>query len=42
MKTELKKIDTRTTKLGNSDLAITPVGFGAWGDRRIRLGIRLG
>jgi aryl-alcohol dehydrogenase-like predicted oxidoreductase len=30
MKTELKKIDTKTKKLGNSDLAITPVGFGAW------------
>lgn len=30
MKTKLKEIDTNTKKLGNSDLAITPVGFGAW------------
>jgi len=30
MKTKLKKIEMKTKRLGNSDLAITPVGFGAW------------
>src|SRR2546421_4130302 len=30
MKTKLKKIEMKTRQLGNSDLAITPVGFGAW------------
>ena len=30
MKTKLKNVDMKTKKLGNSDLAITPVGFGAW------------
>jgi len=30
MKTKLKKIDMKTKRLGNSDLSITPVGFGAW------------
>src|SRR5256714_9597794 len=30
MKTKLKKIDMKTKQLGNSDLSITPVGFGAW------------
>ena len=30
MKTKLKKIDMNTKQLGNSDLSITPVGFGAW------------
>src|SRR6202162_560771 len=30
MKTKLKKIDMKTKRLGNSDLYITPVGFGAW------------
>ncbi len=30
MKTNLKKIDMNTKKLGNSNLSITPVGFGAW------------
>jgi aryl-alcohol dehydrogenase-like predicted oxidoreductase len=30
MKTALKEIDAKTKNLGNSDLAITPVGFGAW------------
>ena len=30
MKTERKKIDMKTKKLGNSDLFITPIGFGAW------------
>ena len=30
MKAELKKIEMKTKKLGNSDLSITPVGFGAW------------
>ena len=30
MKTKLKKSDIRTKRLGNSDLFITPVGFGAW------------
>src|ERR1700736_373201 len=28
--TKLKKIDMKTKQLGNSDLSITPVGFGAW------------
>ena len=28
--TKLKKIDMNTKQLGNSDLSITPVGFGAW------------
>jgi hypothetical protein len=30
MKTKRKKIDMKTKQLGNSDLSITPVGFGAW------------
>ena len=30
MKTKLKNVDMKTKKLGNSDLSITPVGFGAW------------
>src|SRR5438093_2928923 len=30
MKTNLKTIDMNTKKLGNSNLSITPVGFGAW------------
>src|SRR3982074_3405550 len=30
MKTKLEKIDMSTNQLGNSDLSITPVGFGAW------------
>ena len=30
MKTKLKKIKMNTKQLGNSDLFITPVGFGAW------------
>jgi len=30
MKTNLKKIDMNTKELGNSNLSITPVGFGAW------------
>jgi aryl-alcohol dehydrogenase-like predicted oxidoreductase len=30
MKTKLRKIDMKTKRLGNSDLFITPVGFGAW------------
>jgi aryl-alcohol dehydrogenase-like predicted oxidoreductase len=30
VKTKLKKIDMKTKRLGNSDLSITPVGFGAW------------
>jgi aryl-alcohol dehydrogenase-like predicted oxidoreductase len=30
MKTKFKKIDMKTKQLGNSDLSITPVGFGAW------------
>jgi len=30
MKTNLKRIDVNTKQLGNSDLSITPVGFGAW------------
>jgi aryl-alcohol dehydrogenase-like predicted oxidoreductase len=30
MKTKLKKIDMKTNQLGNSDLFITPIGFGAW------------
>jgi len=30
MKTKLKKIDMKTKQLGNSDLFITPIGFGAW------------
>src|SRR6266513_3341256 len=30
MKTKLKKTDMNTKQLGNSDLSITPVGFGAW------------
>src|SRR5260370_10605512 len=30
MKTKLRKIDMKTNPLGNSDLSITPVGFGAW------------
>src|SRR4029077_9351709 len=30
MKTKLKKIDMKTRQLGNSDLLITPIGFGAW------------
>jgi aryl-alcohol dehydrogenase-like predicted oxidoreductase len=30
MTTKLKKIDMKTKQLGNSDLFITPVGFGAW------------
>ena len=30
MKTKLKKMDMKTKRLGNSDLFITPIGFGAW------------
>jgi aryl-alcohol dehydrogenase-like predicted oxidoreductase len=30
MKTKLEKINMKTKQLGNSDLSITPVGFGAW------------
>ena len=30
MKAKLKKIDMKTKQLGNSDLFITPIGFGAW------------
>src|ERR1700692_602615 len=30
MKTTLKKIDMKAKHLGNSDLFITPIGFGAW------------
>jgi aryl-alcohol dehydrogenase-like predicted oxidoreductase len=30
MKMKLKKIDVKTKRLGNTDLCITPVGFGAW------------
>jgi aryl-alcohol dehydrogenase-like predicted oxidoreductase len=30
VKTKLKKIDMKTKRLGNSDLSVTPVGFGAW------------
>src|SRR6266446_339394 len=30
MKTKLKKIEMKTKQLGNSDLFITPIGFGAW------------
>jgi aryl-alcohol dehydrogenase-like predicted oxidoreductase len=30
MKAGRKKIEMKTKKLGNSDLSITPVGFGAW------------
>jgi aryl-alcohol dehydrogenase-like predicted oxidoreductase len=30
MKTKLKRIDMNTKHLGNSNLSITPVGFGAW------------
>ena len=30
MKRKLKKIDMSRKRLGNSDLSITPVGFGAW------------
>jgi aryl-alcohol dehydrogenase-like predicted oxidoreductase len=30
MKTKSEKIDMKTKRLGNSDLFITPVGFGAW------------
>ncbi len=30
MKMKLKKIDMKTKQLGNSDLFITPIGFGAW------------
>jgi len=30
MKAGPKKIEMKTKKLGNSDLSITPVGFGAW------------
>ena len=30
MKTKLKKIGMKTKQLGNSDLFITPIGFGAW------------
>ena len=30
MKTNLKKIDMNRKQLGNSDLSITPIGFGAW------------
>ena len=30
MKTNLKKIDMNTKKLGNSNVSITPAGFGAW------------
>jgi len=30
MKAGREKIDMKTKRLGNSDLAITPVGFGAW------------
>jgi aryl-alcohol dehydrogenase-like predicted oxidoreductase len=26
----LKKVDMQTTQLGNSELHITPIGFGAW------------
>jgi aryl-alcohol dehydrogenase-like predicted oxidoreductase len=30
VQTNLRKIDMQTRKLGNSDLSITPIGFGAW------------
>ena len=30
MKTEITKVEMKTKKLGNSDLFITPIGFGAW------------
>src|SRR6202158_166336 len=30
MKTKREKVDMKTKRLGNSDLAITPIGFGAW------------
>jgi len=30
MKTEAKKVEMKTKRLGNSDLFITPIGFGAW------------
>ena len=30
VKTERNKIDMKTKQLGNSDLFITPIGFGAW------------
>src|SRR6195256_4125706 len=30
MKTQRNKIDMKTKQLGNSDLFITPIGFGAW------------
>src|SRR3977135_3070344 len=30
MKTKLERIEMKTKRLGNSDLSITPVGFGAW------------
>jgi aryl-alcohol dehydrogenase-like predicted oxidoreductase len=30
VKLKLKRIDMKTKHLGNSDLSITPVGFGAW------------
>src|SRR3954464_16096863 len=30
MKTKAKKVDLGTKQLGNTDLFITPVGFGAW------------
>ncbi|MDB6148207.1 MAG: hypothetical protein JWO45_1871 [Spartobacteria bacterium] len=30
MKAKLKQIEMKTKQLGNSDLSITPVGFGAW------------
>jgi aryl-alcohol dehydrogenase-like predicted oxidoreductase len=30
MKSRIKRIDTKAKQLGNSDLFITPVGFGAW------------
>src|ERR1700740_102294 len=30
MKTQLERSDMKTKRLGKSDFAITPVGFGAW------------
>jgi len=30
MKTKAKKVEMKTKRLGNSDLFITPIGFGAW------------
>src|SRR5205807_8492658 len=30
MTMKLRKVDMKTKQLGNSDLIITPVGFGAW------------